>query len=106
MPGAAALGDTIEAQHESKETGETLNVTGTISGGCSGTVFIEGKAAAYVGSTTTETDDECAGKGVVSTGSGKVFINGQPAAREGDEIEGHENGTGTIASGSSKVTFN
>lgn len=103
MPGAAALGDSVRGTHDSYDSG-TVTFTGEISGGCSSKVFIEGKPAAYVSSTTSETDSECSGSGQIISGSGKVFIEGHPAARLGDAVTGHK-GTGTITSGSGKVTF-
>lgn len=92
------MGDSVKGTHDS------TTFTGTISGGCSDKVFINGKKAAYVGSTTSESDSLCSGSGSVSSGSSKVFIDGQPAARLGDSVKGHK-GTGTITSGSSTVIF-
>ena len=103
MAGAAALGDSVSGAHLSEEDG-TIYYSGYISGGCSTKVFIEGKAAAFVGSYTTESDSECSGYGAVSSGSSKVFIEGHSAARAGDSVYGHK-GSGTIVSGSGKVIF-
>jgi uncharacterized Zn-binding protein involved in type VI secretion len=70
--------------------------TGTLTGGLSQTVKIEGKAAAVVGSTATNTPSHIAAnpaaqfqkqpanKGTVQVGSQTVKINGKPAARHGD----------------------
>lgn len=80
MPGAAALGDSVQGTH-SRPEGGTVTFNGQIAGGCSSKVFIEGKPAAYVDSTTSESDSECSGSGKISSGSSKVFIEGKPAAR-------------------------
>lgn len=56
--------------------------SGEISGACSGTVRINGLAAATVGSITTERDGCCgSSEGTVGAGSGTVRINGKAAAR-------------------------
>jgi uncharacterized Zn-binding protein involved in type VI secretion len=67
---------------------------GTIDGALSGDVFIEGKAAAVVGSTATNTPSHIptvgpfqkppANKATIQQGSATVFINGKAAARMGD----------------------
>lgn len=67
---------------------------GTIDGELSGDVFIEGKAAAVVGSTATNTPAHIptagpfqkppADKATIQQGSTTVFINGKAAARMGD----------------------
>lgn len=67
---------------------------GTLDGQLSGDVFIEGKAAAVVGSTATNTPSHVPTAGpfqkppgnqaTVLQGSATVFINGKPAARLGD----------------------
>ena len=81
----------------------SLPITGTISGGCSGDVFINGRPAAYVGSTTTENDACCgSSQGSIAQGSSSVFINGKPAARIGDTLAAH-NGTGAVSDGSGDV---
>ena len=56
MPGAARQGDAIQGTTAGEHNGHAtphgpLPITGTISGGCSGDVFINGQPAAYVGST-------------------------------------------------------
>lgn len=112
MPGASRLGDSISGMTSGEhaghvdELGNPLHpaspISGTISGNCSSTVFINVQPAATVGSTTTESDICDTGNGVVSTGSSKVFINGKPAARIGDTVIPH-NGTASITGGSSSV---
>jgi uncharacterized Zn-binding protein involved in type VI secretion len=67
---------------------------GSIDGELSGDVFIEGKAAAVVGSTATNTPAHIpaagpfqkppADKATIQQGSTTVFINGKAAARMGD----------------------
>lgn len=95
MPGAARQGDAIQGTTAGEHNGHAtphgpLPITGTISGGCSGDVFINGQPAAYVGSTTTENDACCgSSQGSIAQGSGSVFINGKPAARIGDALAAH-----------------
>jgi uncharacterized Zn-binding protein involved in type VI secretion len=90
MPGAARQGDAIQGTTAGEHNGHAtphgpLPITGTISGGCSGDVFINGRPAAYVGSTTTENDACCgSSQGSIAQGSSSVFINGKPAARIGE----------------------
>jgi uncharacterized Zn-binding protein involved in type VI secretion len=67
---------------------------GQIDGNLSTDVKIEGKAAAVVGSTATNTPSHIpqggsfqkppTNKGTIMMGSSSVFINGKPAARNGD----------------------
>ena len=67
---------------------------GMLDGALSSDVFIEGKAAAVQGSTATNSPPHIPqggpfqsppkDKGEVMLGSGTVFINGKPAARNGD----------------------
>lgn len=71
--------------------------TGSISGGCSTDVFIDGQAAAVVGSTATNQPKHVpqggpfqvppTDSGTVLQGSTKVFINGKPAARVNDPVQ-------------------
>jgi uncharacterized Zn-binding protein involved in type VI secretion len=68
--------------------------TGVIDGSLSSDVNIEGKPAAVQGSTATNTPAHVpqggsfqkppGNQGTTQTGSATVFINGQPAARNGD----------------------
>ena len=108
MPGAARQGDAIQGTTSGEHNGHVtphgpLPITGTISGGCSGDVFINGRPAAYVGSTTTENDACCgSSQGSIAQGSSSVFINGKPAARIGDALAAH-NGTGAVSAGSGDV---
>lgn len=110
MPSAARLGDSIAGTTAGEHSGHAtphspLPITGSISGNCSGDVFINGQPAAYVGSVTTENDACCgSSKGSVGAGSGTVFINGHQAARVGDALNAH-NGTGQITGGSGDVSF-
>jgi uncharacterized Zn-binding protein involved in type VI secretion len=72
--------------------------SGTLAGGLSQTVKIEGKAAAVVGSTATNSPSHIpanpaaqfqkppANKGTVQVGSPTVRINGKAAARHGDTV--------------------
>jgi uncharacterized Zn-binding protein involved in type VI secretion len=67
---------------------------GTINGGCSTDVMIEGKPAAVVGSTAVNTPPHMpqggpfqvppTNQGTIIAGSTTVMINGKPAARTGD----------------------
>ncbi len=67
---------------------------GTLDGELSSSVFFDGKAAATVGSTATNTPQHIplggpfqkppGNKATVMQGSSTVFINGKPAARMGD----------------------
>lgn len=108
MPNAARLNDAVQGRttgehsgHSDPHSPETFN--GSITGGCSGDVLINGKPAATVGSITTERDSCCgSSNGSVGAGSGTVFINGKPAARLGDSLNAH-NGTGKITAGSGDV---
>jgi uncharacterized Zn-binding protein involved in type VI secretion len=69
--------------------------TGQLDGSLSSDVNIEGKAAATQGSTATNTPAHVpqggpfqkppSNKGTVQIGSSSVFINGKPAARNGDK---------------------
>jgi uncharacterized Zn-binding protein involved in type VI secretion len=70
---------------------------GTIDGACSANVKIEGKAAATVGSTATNSPSHIpsggpsfqvppTNKGNIMKGSATVMINGKPAARIGDSV--------------------
>lgn len=110
MPSAARLGDSIAGTTAGEHSGHAtphspLPITGSISGNCSGDVFINGKPAAYVSSVTTENDACCgSSQGSVGAGSGTVFINGHQAARVGDALNAH-NGTGQITGGSGDVSF-
>lgn len=68
---------------------------GQLDGSLSGDVNVEGKPAAVQGSTATNTPSHVpqggpfqkppSNKGTVQSGSGAVFINGKPAARNGDK---------------------
>lgn len=68
--------------------------TGMIDGSLSADVTIEGKAAAVQGSTATNTPAHIpqggpfqkppANRATIQVGSSSVFINGKPAARNGD----------------------
>ena len=107
MAGAARLGDTISGiagEHSGHITPHSsVAISGNINGKCSNNVFINGKPAATVGSTTIEYDACCgSSNGKVATGSSKVFINGKPAARIGDKLSPHT-GTANIIEGSSNV---
>ncbi|MBV9773312.1 MAG: PAAR domain-containing protein [Gemmatimonadetes bacterium] len=69
---------------------------GKIDGSLSGDVNIEGKAAAVLGSTATNSPSHVpqggsfqkppADRGTIQKGSATVFINGKPAARSGDTV--------------------
>lgn len=109
MAQAARLGDSISGTTSGEHSGHSnpscspTAITGSIRGGCSSNVFINGQPAAMVGSTTTEKDSCCGNSsGSVAQGSGSVFINGKAAARNGDNLNAH-NGTAKISSGSGNV---
>lgn len=107
MAGAARFGDAIHGvagEHgDHLIPHDSVVISGSISGNCSSNVYINGRPAATVGSTTTEADGCCGGgMGRVLTGSSKVFINGRPAARNGDMLAPHA-GSASISSGSSNV---
>jgi uncharacterized Zn-binding protein involved in type VI secretion len=69
---------------------------GKLDGSLSSDVNIEGKAAAVLGSTATNSPSHVpqggpfqktpSDRGTVQKGSGTVFINGKPAARSGDTV--------------------
>jgi len=71
--------------------------SGTITGGCSTNVTIDGQAAATVGSTATNKPSHVpqggsfqtppTNSGKVLQGSTSVFINGKPAARVNDPVQ-------------------
>ena len=108
MPGAARLNDTVAGTTAGEHSGHTPPhspepISGEISAGCSGDVFINGLPAATVGSVTTERDGCCgSSQGAVAAGSSSVVINGKPAARMGDALAPHS-GSGEITSGSGNV---
>jgi uncharacterized Zn-binding protein involved in type VI secretion len=70
---------------------------GIIDGGLSTDVHIEGKSAATVGSTATNTPPHApsggtfvnppSNQGKIMAGSSTVFINGKPVARTGDQAQ-------------------
>ncbi|GAA0815920.1 PAAR domain-containing protein [Spirilliplanes yamanashiensis] len=74
-----------------------LPFAGTITGGCSTDVLIDGQPAAVVGSTATNNPPHVApngpfqipptNQGTVLLGSQTVLINGKPAARVGDSVQ-------------------
>lgn len=110
MGRAARLGDTITpivfTEHSGHETPHTGTMTGSISGGCSPNVYINGISAARVNSTTLEKDTCCGSNtGRISSGSGKVFINGISAARSGDSVATHIGSHTTINGGSNNVNI-
>ncbi len=109
MAEAARLGDEIFGMTAGEHSGHTeqphgpLQLTGSISDGCSKDVFINGQPAATVGCETEERDGCCGiNRGTVGAGSSSVFINGKAAARQGDSVNVH-NGRGIINSGSENV---
>ena len=110
MPSAARLTDSIRGITAGEHSGHRIphspsTITGNISGGCSGDVFVNGLRAATVGSVTEEHDSCCGtSSGSVRDGSGSVFVNGKPAARLGDALNAH-NGTGWVSGGSGDVFF-
>lgn len=110
MAAASRLGDSVAGTTAGEHSGHTgwhrhgaQAFTGEISGGCSADVFINGIAAATMGSITFEVDSCCGGSnGKVGAGSSTVFINGKPAARIGDALNAHS-GSGTVTGGSTDV---
>jgi uncharacterized Zn-binding protein involved in type VI secretion len=99
---AAKQGDQVTAMdmHLIQPPGPTAPVvvphpfTGVIDGSLSTDVLIEGRAAATLGSTATNTPPHIPiggtfvipprNKGTIISGSATVLINGKPAARSGD----------------------
>ena len=110
MPNAARLSDSVQGITAGEHSGHRpphspSPITGSVSGGCSGDVFVNGLSAATVGSVTEERDACCGtGYGSVRDGSESVFVNGKAAARLGDALNAH-NGTGWISGGSENVFF-
>lgn len=82
MAAASRFGDT--------SAGHACFPPTSITGGCIGSVLINGLAAAVVGSIfaahTCGTTTHAGGARAISSGSGSVFIGGKPAARIGDPI--------------------
>lgn len=113
MAKAARKGDSITGTTSGEHGGHydewgspihgPCSISGTISSNCSPNVFINGKAAVFIGSNTTESDCCDSGRtGTVSAGSSSVFVNGKRMARINDSITPH-NGTGKISGGSPNV---
>lgn len=108
MPAAARITDPVAGTTAGEHTGHVPPhapepFAGEITGACSGTVRINGLAAAVAGSTTTERDGCCgSSRGAVAVGSGTVRIGGKPAVRMGDALAAHS-GTGTVTGGSANV---
>lgn len=108
MPAAARLNDTVAGVTAGEHCGHNpphgpLAFVGEICGGCSASVYINGRPAAVVGSQTVERDACCgSSNGAVAEGSAAVFINGTSAARIGDPLAAHSGG-GTITGGSADV---
>ena len=105
MPAAAKMGDKVigtdthilmvPSPGGPVPTPTSLPFSGTITGGCSTDVLIEGKPAAVVGSSATNTPPHIApspfqvpptNQGTVIAGSTSVMINNKPAARSGDKV--------------------
>ena len=102
MPPAAKQGDRVQAQDihiiqppaPATPTPVPHPFSGLLDGSLSADVKIEGRAAATVGSTATNTPAHIpqggsfvkppSNRGTVSQGSPTVRINGKPAARSGD----------------------
>lgn len=119
MPGIARQGDAIVSKSasnhctrpatDSQGNPYTENYTCTISGvisnsGANTKVYIDGKLIATVGSSTYENDDNHTNSlGSIISGSSKVFINGQPVARIGDNVTLHNGDSTTISQGSSRM---
>lgn len=105
---AARMGDTVTGMTSGEHSGHEephgpSEISGEISDGCSEDVFINVEPAAVAGSITTEMDDCCGGgEGTIAAGSSSVFINGKPAARDGDALAAHD-GEGAVSSGSEDV---
>lgn len=108
MAGFARLGDSIKGSapehsgHTDPPCG-TVTITGYISGKCSSNVFINGKAAAMSGSTTTEYDSCCGtSHGSVKGSANNVYINGRLATLVGASVNAHA-GIAKVTGGSSNV---
>lgn len=108
MRGISRLGDTIEGMTAGEHSGHIpahgpSPITGTISGGCSSNVFIDGFPVALEGSITDEHDVCCgSSQGSVGSSGSSVLINGKPIACVGTPVNAH-NGTATVTGGSSSV---
>ena len=80
MAGVARQGD--------NSTGHDSCPPVPIVGNVSGNVKINGRPCAYVGSVFAPhgCEDHVTHSGRVSSGSGTVFVNGKPIARQGDSV--------------------
>lgn len=119
MPAVARLGDKTKGRTTGEHHGHYINgspvhgsgtLNGTISGGCSDFVFIDGKPCSVVGSTISETDNCGSGTGKTSQASSFVFIQSwykgritrAAIPRVGDATSPH-NGSANIITGSPTV---
>ena len=104
MPEAARLNDAVAGTTAGEHTGHVPPhspepFSGEISSGCSGDVFINGMAAATVGSVTTARAGCCgSASGQVAAGSSSVVSTGRPAARRGEALAPHS-GEGAATAG-------
>lgn len=108
MPSVARLGDPLEGMTSSEHSGHdiphgSVPITGSVSGGCSTSVFVNGEPACIVGAITIEKDD-CCGQtpGSVSVGSSSVYVDGKPLSYIGEKFPAHD-GTVEISYGSPNV---
>lgn len=109
MPAVARLGDPIEGTTAGEHSGHVLGphgpepITGSITGGCASTVFVNGEPACIVGATTDEKDACCGSTpGSVSVGNSSVIVEGSPICTTGVMFSAH-NGEEQISSGSPNV---
>lgn len=91
----ALLGDGVSGAHTVGLI--TYSVTGQVSS-ASPNVNMDGKPAARVGDSTSESCGCAGGQGSLITGSGSVFINGKPAAYAMVGISPHS-GSASLSSG-------
>lgn len=66
-------------------------------------VFINGKPAARVGDSVTETSVCTNGTGRITNGSRTVFVNGKPKARLSDNVNEHTDVDGKVTTSSNNV---
>lgn len=91
----ALLGDAVSGSHTVGL--HTYMISGQISS-ASPNVNMDGQPAARVGDSTSESCGCAGGKGSLITGSGSVFINGQPAAYAMVGIKAH-GGSASLSGG-------
>lgn len=103
---AALLGDSVSGTHTVVVGEETITYTigGQVSS-ASPNVKINGRQAARVGDTVSESCGCGGGTGVLISGSSKVFINGMPAAYAMAQINTHGDQCSLSGGGSTTVNI-